>query len=261
MRAFSPVLRAFTLVEMLAVMAIIVILLALVVPAFLGDAASVDKSIYDIQGALQAARTYAVASHSYTWVGVFEEDVSQPGATPAIAGIGRVVICIVASKDGTSIYNLATAANGTPQMLPSARLLEIGKLIKLNNIHIFTPPSSTDTFGQRPGDYLTAPGNRDRVGLSSNPPLFSFQYPLGGTAQYIFGHPLQTGSNGVPVANGIVQFDPQGEVTSDAGPVPGVAPCKEIAIQATHGTAPDNGVNAAAVDLGGLTGEATIYRR
>ena len=261
MRAFSPFFKAFTLVEMLAVMAIIVILLALVIPVFLGNAANINKSVYDIQGALETARTYAVATHSYTWVGFCEEDVSKSSTTPATAGVGRVVMSIVASKNGTSIYNLTTAAAGTGQTLPSAALLQIGNLIKLNNIHIFAPASSTDTFGMRPGDYLTAPGNRDRVGLSSNTPLFTFQYPLAGTVQYSFGSGPQTSSNGTTVANGIVQFDPQGEVTSDGGPVPGVAPCKEIAIQLTHGTAPDNGVNAAAVDLGGLTGEATIYRR
>jgi Tfp pilus assembly protein FimT len=260
MIAISPRTPAFTLVEMLAVMGIIVILLVLVVPVFLADSVNINASIYSIQGALLTARTYSVATHSYTWVGFLEESGSQSSTTPATIGVGRVVICIVASTDGTSIYNVTTAASGTSQTLPPTRLLEIGKLTKINNVHVFAPASSTDSFGQRPGNYLTASGNRDRVGLSSIPPIFNFQYPLGGTAQYTFGNGVQN-SNGLAVANGIVQFDPQGEATSDAGPVPGVAPCKEIAIQATHGTAPDSGVNAAAVDLGGLTGEATIYRR
>ena len=261
----APRRQAFTLVEMLVVMAIIVVLLTLIVPAISKSAGDVNKAIYDLQGALEVARTYAVSNHTYTWVGFFEEDVSTSSTTPATSGVGRVVISTVASRDGTPIYDPSAVAAGTATqtIIPPGRLLQIGKLVRLQNIHVCTPASTTDAFGQRPGNHLpTTNNNRDRVGLSGAgaPLLFGFQYPLSGTAQYTFGIRPAPQSNGVAVPSAVIQFSPQGEVTSDAGPLPGVAPCKEIAIEASHGNSPDTGHNAAAVDLAGLTGQATIYR-
>jgi len=249
---------AFTLIELLVVIAIIVVMTGLMVPAMnpLKNASDLTKASYDIQGALITARTYAIANNTYTWVGFFEEDVSQ--STPGVSGVGRLVISIVASRDGTSIYSQQIASSGTLQTLTASRLTQVNKFTKINNIHVLTPAPSTDSFGQRPGASITS---TDRIGLSSGPLYFQFQYPLGGTAQYTFGIRPAPQSNGLSVPSGVVQFNPQGEAISDAGPFPGVNPCKEIAIQATRGTTPDTGVNIAAIDIGGLTGQATIYRR
>src|ERR1043166_806288 len=95
---------SFTLLEILVVIAIIAILMVLVAPAFtnLKSGNDVTTAGTTIKGVLDAARTYAQANNTYTWVGVFEED----GATSSsAAGIGRVVMSTVASKDGTIIYN------------------------------------------------------------------------------------------------------------------------------------------------------------
>src|SRR5947208_1504140 len=96
--------RAFTLLEMLVVMGIIEILMVLLAPAFtsIKSAGDVTGAAYTIKGVLDQARTYAKANNTYTWVGFYEEDVSQP--SPAPAGTGRIVLSIVASKDGTMIY-------------------------------------------------------------------------------------------------------------------------------------------------------------
>jgi len=250
----------FTLLEMLAVMAIAAILLALGF-SVVGktSAATLTKSVYDFQGALQFARSYAVTHHTYVWVGYFEEDASNAGKKPAVSGVGRVAISIVASRDGTSIYNKTaayTAGGAVPstQTLDGSRLVQLGKLIYLNNVHVFTPGSSGDSFGTRPGNYVDA---SDRVGLAGagKPLLFQFSYPLSGTQQYLFG------SRGGAGPSGIVQFNPQGEAISETGPVPGVVPVKEIALQATNGTVPRDSVNVAAINISGLTGEPSIYRR
>ena len=63
-----------------------------------------------------------------------------------------------------------------------------------------------------------------------------------------------------PATSGIVQFDPQGEASSECGPITGPAPSYEISIEATHGTAIASSSNVIALDVSGLTGEAAMYR-
>ncbi|XHR29651.1 MAG: Tfp pilus assembly protein FimT/FimU [Chthoniobacteraceae bacterium] len=258
--------RGFSLLELMAVISIFVVLMGLSISALTHNrTANITNAGYQIANALELARGYAVANHTYTWVGIFEEDSSKASASPATSGIGRLVISAVASRDGTAIFNEAaaeTTGTATPalQTLTSSRLVQISKLVKIENVHVCTPKAVTPTFAKRPG---AAIADKDRVGLSpaSTPLLFQFQYPLGGTAQYTFGiRPTPTATSGQSAPSGIVMFNPQGEATSDAGPQPGVAPCKEIAIQASHGTKPDQGTNVAAVGINGLTGLATLYR-
>src|SRR5207237_6773668 len=85
-------------------MGIIAVLMALVVPAFTTIKSGTDatSAAYTIKGILDQARTYAMANNTYTWVGFYEEDVSS--TTPATPGTGRLVMSIVASKDGTEVY-------------------------------------------------------------------------------------------------------------------------------------------------------------
>src|SRR6266404_5121733 len=80
--------RGFTLIELLVVMAIILILMVLLAPAFtsIKSAGDVTGAAYTIKGVLDMARTYAKANNTYTWVGFYEEDVSL--ATPASPGSG-----------------------------------------------------------------------------------------------------------------------------------------------------------------------------
>src|SRR5439155_12784750 len=89
--------RAFTLVELMVVIAIMVAVAAFIAPAFtsLKSAGDVTSAAYTIKGVLDQARTYAMANNTYTWVGFYEEDASQPSTNPATPGIGRVVLSIV----------------------------------------------------------------------------------------------------------------------------------------------------------------------
>src|SRR5947208_23365 len=129
--------RAFTLLEMLVVMGIIAILMVLVAPAFttIKGGTDVTSAAYTIKGVLDTARTYAKANNTYTWVGFYEEDVSQPSVIPApdpvcTGCVGRLVMSIVASKDGTNVYG---SGNGT---IDPRKLTQIGKLVKIDNIHL-----------------------------------------------------------------------------------------------------------------------------
>src|SRR5438128_3879203 len=87
-------ISGFTLIELLVVIGIMILLTALLTPAFtnLKSAGDVTSAAYTIKGVLEQARTYAMANNTYTWVGFFEEDVSN--STPAVAGNGRLVMSI-----------------------------------------------------------------------------------------------------------------------------------------------------------------------
>src|SRR5205823_6444976 len=97
----------FTLLELLIVVGIIGLLMVLIAPAFtyIKGGTDVTSAAYTIKGVLDTARTYAKANNTYTWVGFYEENVANPASpnsdTPAV---GRLVISIIASKDGTMLY-------------------------------------------------------------------------------------------------------------------------------------------------------------
>src|SRR5213083_837683 len=97
---------AFTLLELLIVVGIMGLLLVLIAPAFttIKGGTDVTSAAYTIKGVLDTARTYAKANNTYTWVGFYEEDVSQTSTNPATSGVGRLVMSIAASKDGTMLY-------------------------------------------------------------------------------------------------------------------------------------------------------------
>src|SRR5438093_5121711 len=140
----------FTLLELLIVVGIIAVLLVLIAPAFtyIKGGTDVTSAAYTIKGVLDTARTHAKANNTYTWVGFFEEDVSS--TTPGMPGVGRLVMSIVASKDGTIIYDPTNLA----QQDLTTRVLQVGKLAKIDNVHLWThtdaPSGAGSTFDTRP---------------------------------------------------------------------------------------------------------------
>ena len=265
--------RCFTLLELLIVVGIIALLMVLIVPAFtnIKSAGDVTNAAYTIKGVLDTARTYAKANNSYAWVGFYEEDVSVPSVIPApdpacTGCVGRLVMSIVASKNGTNIYGSAT---GT---IDPTRLVQVGKLIKIDNIHLplFAIGDGTgETFDGRPPlqNDPTAGYNYSRFGELNAPPPntapyttpYNFQYPVGNPpppVQYRFRK--------------ILQFSPRGEsrVNGDSYDIRRVV---EIGLIQTHGIAtpvPRSGTggsifdgNVVAVQINGFAGDVRIYRR
>jgi prepilin-type N-terminal cleavage/methylation domain-containing protein len=239
---------AFTLIELLIVVGIIALLMVLVAPAFtsIKSGADVTTAAYTIKGVLDTARTYAKANNTYAWVGFFEEDVSQPSANPATAGSGRLVISTVASKDGTTVYDPANFTAIDP-----TRLMQLGKLTKIDNIHLWThtdtPTGQGSTFDTRT-NILPAYCIGDSSPPNSATP---FQYPVGNPApsgQYIFVK--------------AVQFSPRGEARIDNNSS-SVQVAAEIAIEPTHGATVPSSVpaNVVAIQFSGFTGDVKIYRR
>ena len=228
-------------------MSIIAILLVLIAPAFttLKSGADVTSAADTVKGVLDQARTYAMANNTYTWVGFFEEDVSTASTNPATAGAGRIVMSIVASKDGTMMY---TAPLSIVTALLPANLIQVGKLTKIDNTHLLHlqsyPPTTptSDSFGNRPAVSSTAA----QLGDDTPPnPILRFQYPLGSTPQYTFSK--------------IVQFNPRGEAVIDNSNYTSTA-VSEIGIQPTHGVTLTL-TNYSAIQLTGMSGDVKIYRQ
>jgi len=263
--------RGFTLLELSIVVIIVGLLLMLIGPAFTAIKSNTDvtSAAYSIKGVLEAARTYAKTNNTYTWVGFYEEDVSQSSTNPPTPGVGRVVMSIVASKNGTNVYGLG---NG---VIDPTKLVQIGKLIKIENVHIplfaiCQTNCTGDTFDTRPAvqNDPTAGYNYSRFGeLNAFPPNtapftapYNFQYPVGNpapVAQYTFSK--------------LLQFSPRGEsrVNGDSYDIRRVV---EIGLIQTHGpaTPPPTGAgnggsnfagNVVAVQINGFAGDVRIYRR
>ena len=272
--------RGFTLIELLTVIAIIAILSALVVfavPSIKGGR-DLTQSAYVVSGALEQARSYAMANNTYAWVGFFEEDGSQSSTNPATSGIGRLVIFLVASQDGTRYSDnvISTSApeafgkDNTSTSSNKVSLTQISPLIKLSNIHMVAANVATGNTPARPvvptayqvGDLASqSPNPNNATGAFTineigNATLSTtFTYPLtvfgvAQTAQYTFAK--------------IIEFNPQGEASKIAENVfsgPGPQDEIEIALQPAHGNAVAAGsTNLAAIQVEGLSGQVRVYR-
>jgi prepilin-type N-terminal cleavage/methylation domain-containing protein len=244
----------FTLLELLIVLGIIGLLMVLIAPAFttIKGGTDVTSAAYTIKGVLDTARTYAKANNTYTWVGFCEGDVSS--TTLGCSGIGRIVMSIVASKDGTIIY---TPTNLGQQDLTTS-LTQVGKLTTVDNIHLWThtdiPSGTGGTFDTRP-NVLSTYCIGDTSPTASTTP---FQYPVGNPAP---------GAQCTFVK--AVQFSPSGEARinnstinggSEIFPLQNVA---EIALEPTHGATVPGSVPAdmVAVQFTGVGGDVKVYRR
>src|SRR5439155_5575077 len=134
-RAVASCEGGFTLLELLIVVGIIGLLMVLIAPTFTSIKSGIDvtSAAYTIKGVLDTARTYAKANNTYTWVGFYEEDVSQPSTNPPTLGTGRLIMSIVASNDGTTVYDPNNLAP-----IPATKLTQVGKLTKIDNVHLWT---------------------------------------------------------------------------------------------------------------------------
>lgn len=239
----------FTLLELLIVVGIVAMLMLLMAPAFttIKGGTDVTSAAYTIKGVLDTARTYAKANNTYTWVGFYEEDVSQPSTNPPTVGVGRLVMSVVASKNGTMVYD---PTNLGP--IDATKLIQLGKLTKIDNIHLWThtdnPSGAGETFPTRPNVASTA----YCIGNSSPPDSASpFQYPVGNpapAAQYTFLKVVEFNSRGeCRISN--ISNSPQRAV--------------EIALEPTHGASVPQSIpaNVVAIQVNGFAGDVRIYRK
>lgn len=259
------------MLELLIVIGIIALLLVLIAPAFttIKSGTDVTSAAYTIKGVLDTARTYAKANNTYTWVGFYEEDISNPPN----AGTGRLVMSIVASKDGTTVYNPNSLNN--PDPIDPTRLTQVTKLVKIDNIHLplFAVGDGTgETFDKRPAlqnDGFSVGYNYSRFGElnAANPNTAPYT-----NSQFPFWYPLSAGSQAQAqyYFQKTLRFSPTGECRINS--TYDVRKVIEVGLLQTHGTgvpAPIGGSgstfvyagNVAAVQITGFGGNTKIYRR
>ena len=245
----------FTLLELLIVIGIIAVLFVLIAPAFttIKSAGDVTSAAYTIKGVLDTARTYAKTNNTYTWVGFYEEDTTAATPTnnsPAYPGKGRILLAIVASKDGSKIFEDTDPA----APLPPDRINQVGKVIKIEGIHLTdignpsptpNPTPMPDTLPARPYTPYTEGLPFDHFNRISSDSTDTTLFPF--TAQnYTF---YKT-----------IRFSPRGEANINSTYT--VKHQGEIGMKPTHGIVVDTGSpNVVAIQFSGLGGAIKIYRR
>jgi prepilin-type N-terminal cleavage/methylation domain-containing protein len=250
-------ISAFTLVEMLVVIAIILVLMVLLAPAFtsLKTAGDTTSAAYTIGGLLEQARAYAMANNTFVWVGFKEVDISNDASvTPQTTGTGRVAVAIVASKDGSrgfDVVNPAWIANYSTGTKVVTNLVAISKLQRLENVHLAT---TLNGFGHQP----PTTGNMARPYIISNnyvvgnapTSLTPFDWPV--------GSPLDAGQYSFKK---VIYFDPQGVARIQyAGNEDVIVSYMEVGLQQTRGTALSSSPNVAALQVDCMTGAIRTYR-
>lgn len=253
----------FTLIEMIVVIAIMVTLMVLVMPSFTNIRGGTDftSSAYNIAGALDQARAYAMANNTYVWVGFSEEDGSKPSTTlggTVTSGTGRVIVATVASTNG-SRYTSAVALSATTS---GVTLVTVNKVLKLDNLHLFPQDPTVTLSPSNPyGPARAAVPLTYQVGSTS----FTSSIPS------VFTYPLTVNASRPSYQfSKIIEFNPLGEASKIYDTLT-LAPQDwlEIAVQPTHGNVVDKvyagtggslGKPAAAVFVEGMTGRVEVFR-
>ena len=238
-------------------MAILVIMLSLIRPALnaLKGAGDITSAAYDVAGAIQKARAYAMAHNTYAWVGFYEEDANASVPTnsaPPYAGKGKVVMAIIASKDGTPIVD--DTATGTVTLDP-LRFDIVYKPTRITGIHLadIGPPSGSASNDSRSDNLSTRsdlPYDAASQGQDASKSRISSDSSNQTTRPFsVQGYTFYK----------TIRFNPREQANLNGTyPVQRVA---EIGLLPTHGSVVDTKAkNVAAIQVTGIGGKVNIYR-
>lgn len=230
--SFLPRSRtAFSLIELLSVMAIIGMLSVAAVPALntIKGAGGVSKAGYDIAGVMEQARSYAMARNTFVFVGIAEVDGTQPeSAVQTSSGVGRVMLAAVASKNGR-------------KNMDTSNLMPVSKIYRFDNVHL---DDQVGTAGNLARPAVDA-NNKVASGSFVMDSAYAFDWPVGGSARYSFKK--------------VICFSPSGAVSNDLT-TGDFAKWMEVGLVEARGNAVPAAPNAAAVLLDGVTGSVSVYR-
>lgn len=224
------------------------VLLAVMVPAFnsLKGGNDFTQSVDNIALTLERARSYAISKNTYVWVGFYEESASALTPTsslPPYSGKGRVVMAVVASTDGTQIFD--AEADAAP--LPAARLTPLERIQKISGVHladIGSPTGNADSHhldGRPDAPYADDDATSSRL-RSDDSQATPFPFQQSG---YTFSK--------------TIRFSPSGEAVLNGALTP--KRLAEIGILPTKGDQLTDSPNVAAVQFSGLGGNVRVYRR
>jgi prepilin-type N-terminal cleavage/methylation domain-containing protein len=258
--------RGFSLIELMTVIGMIAMMAVLLVPGLNSvtrgrEAAAAGA---EIAGLLEQARAYAMAKNTYVWVGFAEEDGTQPSRVPMAPGGGRVVISVVASRNGEryiddGITPADFGAGGDP-----VELEPIHRLVRLPGVRLTSANTGGDS-GNHParpavsaeyqvGDPPNGDPQNESGAFAVSGGSLQFSYPLTGAAQYHFRK--------------IIEFNPRGEA-SKAGEAtlagPGAPQRIEVAVVPAPGGRVGEpfltaGWGAAVVQIDGLSGNVRLFQ-
>jgi prepilin-type N-terminal cleavage/methylation domain-containing protein len=241
--------KGFTLIELIVVISIMAFLMLLGAPAFnmISGSRDVSQSASDITSTLESARAYAMANNTYVFVGISEVNgLNSTSEVNQNTGIGRLVMIVVASKDGTNNYDMSNQWQGEGNLQP------ISRPKVFNKIHMADFSGMTTNAGPM----------ASRIEISSAESLGSSQVG----AQSLFSWPLGTSSTQYNFYK-VIQFDPRGTATLQSGATPsGMSQWVEIGLQEAKGNVVPVSIqdvskgNIAAIQIDGVTGSVRVYR-
>lgn len=232
--AFLKVSKAFTLVELLMVMAIICLMLVAIGPSLSSlSSSSYANSISQIAQAFDLARQHAMAKNTYVWVGLYNGNAGSAGP--------YVALCVVESKTGTDLLDPTPNAVQLPSGTTGTNYTTVQKTKRISQMQLLDPGVITQTqIPSLPILSVPAVGLTNTVGAS-----FQITVP-----------PPPSPYNPNEIFDHIVEFKPNGEacvLTSQPGASPSLVGEIELGLKQWPRNQP------AVIRLNGLTGLATVY--
>lgn len=259
--------RGFSLIELMAVVGMLAMLAVFLVPGLhsVGQGREAAAAALEIAGLLEQARAYAMAKNTYVWVGFAEEDATQAPRVPMAQGGGRVVISIVASRNGERYADDGLTPPDFSAGNNPVALDQIHRVTRLHGVRLTAANAGTASGNSpaRPGvavEYQVGdppdsdPQNEGGTFASSGVGTLRFSYPLSGAAQYRFQK--------------IIEFNPRGEA-SKAGELTLAGPGAPDRIEVAVASAPGGrvaepfrqaGSASAAVQIDGLSGNVRTFQ-